>query len=455
MTDYYCDPTQDYQNKSGADNSGNQLLGVGGLQAAIRGTGLATALAAGDTLYVKTGTGNLGRLTKIVGGKDISGWSLGDEVRDNTAGAHWTGVVCQLNVGANTTILVELDSVYTRTDVESNKGDGIENTTAADTTTIASTTCEGLLPDTNSGDTTDGHIKLIGVNSSWATGNGTDYSVTLDGQSVATNCIAPAGLVYRWWLENLILENAVGSCFAGGGNINDFWVFRYAAFRLAGVRGCSGEGVLRNATFYHCIFNNNTTAGFRSGGTGPRFVFCLFRDNGTYGSVLPASNAVFIMCGWSGNVLDNALDSGSDTYIGCWSDGCSAGSGFHFNGAGRSIVLLSRATNNNQYGVEMVPVVDDAQIENLNVFYNNGVTERLNIAVGPDSRTAASAAEAGYTDQAGGDFTLTDAAIMAGRDAAEIELDWTGAPANAGYFTAGLPREYVTGARGLFTGAFG
>ena len=50
MTDYYCDLDEDtHADATGADHAGNEYTGPAGLQAAIRGTGNATALAAGDT----------------------------------------------------------------------------------------------------------------------------------------------------------------------------------------------------------------------------------------------------------------------------------------------------------------------------------------------------------------------------------------------------------------------
>ena len=55
MTDYYCDLAKDFADQTGVDSTGNEYYGPGGLQAAIEGWGAATALAAGDEIFIKGG----------------------------------------------------------------------------------------------------------------------------------------------------------------------------------------------------------------------------------------------------------------------------------------------------------------------------------------------------------------------------------------------------------------
>ena len=448
---YYCDLASDYTDATGADHTGNEYTGVGGLQAAIRGTGNATALAAGDTLYLKSATGNLGRLVKIVGGKDISAWSLGDEVRDNGGGALlWSGVVCETNVGAvNTTILVETDSAYTRATVEANKASGINNTTAVDTTTIASTAADGIQIDSgNDGDTVSGNIKIIGCASDWSTGNGsTSYCATLDGQSVATNCAAIANSQSYGWLENLILENATGDGLTSVYTSSN-WVHR---FLVAQNNGGDGFNLADNmsALIEHCVSSGNTTSGFNIYNT--TIMHSCSLGDGAYGFRIRAGNSVACLASDAGNdgwLIHTVEDV---VLVHCTSDGSQTGSGARTQ-AGRVKFWHCRFTNNAEHGIEMDSAIDDRNIEDYNVFYNNTNGDRQNIVAGANSRTAASAAECGYVDQPGGDFTLTGAAIMAGTDAAAIALDWTTTPTNTGYYTAGIPRRTTAGGAILKTG---
>ena len=193
MPIYYCDLGQDFIPKSGADKVGNQLLGPAGLQAAIRGDGAGpvTQLVAGDTVEIK-GTGDISLLVDITCGKDVSAWAAGDRVRDNTAGAHWTCIVAQefdevpTGLTDNTHLLVQLDDTCTYDDLNDNQGDGIENQTAADNTTISAVACPGIYVDGYSGDEITGYIRVIGVSVAWAIpedGNlGTTYQAILDGQ---------------------------------------------------------------------------------------------------------------------------------------------------------------------------------------------------------------------------------------------------------------------------------
>lgn len=392
---YYCDLDSDYTDATGTDKIGNEYTGVGGLQAAIRGTGNASAMAAGDTLWVK-GDGSLGRLMLIVGGKDISGWGLADEVRDNGGGGVlWSGVVCQVNVGAvNTTILVECDSAYTRTTVEANKASGINNTTAADTTTITSTACNGIVIDTGAdGSAAAGHIKIFGVKSDWSEGVGsTDYCATLDAQGIATNCIVTVGTNDRWWLKNTILDSSVGDIVSGN-TINDDWRFSYSIFQNAGDNGFRSNRFLRGI-FTWCVFQNNTSQGMENGGA-HAILNCIFRGNGGAGAQLTGAivaNSIF-----SGNTGYNVYLGTGTQITGCTIDGSITSHGAVMGAAANTTIRHCRISNNALYGIQLDNANDEAHEEDFNVLFNNDSGERLNIAAGANSATAASAAELGYT----------------------------------------------------------
>lgn len=101
---YYCDMSEGtYADRTGNNNGADVLTGPAGLQAAIRGTGFATALAAGDTLEIKAGTGAEKRLVTIdCNGTDVSNWDLDDRVRNKDgAGDDWDMGACEPTYLAN------------------------------------------------------------------------------------------------------------------------------------------------------------------------------------------------------------------------------------------------------------------------------------------------------------------------------------------------------------------
>ena len=71
----------------------------------------------------------------LVCGKDVSAWDVEDAVVDNDTGGKWSGTVKQVSVGHNTVIRVQLVAGKTTADIT--LADGINNTTASDTTTLS------------------------------------------------------------------------------------------------------------------------------------------------------------------------------------------------------------------------------------------------------------------------------------------------------------------------------
>jgi parallel beta-helix repeat protein len=65
---------------------------------------------------------------------DVSGWAVGDVVRNNNAGGgakgdHWTGKIIAMGYGGSDHCYVRLDDTYVVANVTDNLADGIENTT--------------------------------------------------------------------------------------------------------------------------------------------------------------------------------------------------------------------------------------------------------------------------------------------------------------------------------------
>ena len=294
MTAYYCDVDADFvAGRDGTDGTTEVLTGPGGLQIAIRGGGGAAGefkaggLVAGDILYVKGTTGLVSRLVKVLiatNGNTPNAWEIGDVVRDNTAGTHWTGKVVQerdnvaTGLSGNQQVLIQLDAPYDYDDINDNFGDGIENTTKAETGTIvqaADVTCVGIEFDTNEGTEAAGYLKIVGVNSSWV--NDGTYAV-LDGDGDADHCIDRVDVDY-WWFENLEQKNSTGNlmertsgylynhvrlnCYfhdTSGNGINDVQNGHNSNMILCKFASC-GIGIYNPKVqhIYACKFLDNTT----------------------------------------------------------------------------------------------------------------------------------------------------------------------------------------------------
>jgi len=426
MTDYYCDLGQGYADKSGVDHTGNQYLGPGGLQAAIRGTGLATALSAGDVVHV-AGTADQALLVLLRGGKDISGWSLGATVVDNDTGAKWSGVVCQVNVGVNTDVLVELASG----DEDSiTLADGINNTTDSDTTTLASKSTPGLHIDTLWGDNSSGPIELRGCDAAW-----TDYAAVfgLDGGGKAAHNVSLDGKSYIR-LAYAAMTNAAGSgLYCSGGNYNSV---HHVAVDGAGSHGIefggsptylcawtelvvvnSGANAINGAPRYGFLLADSVIAGNAGLGIDPTFggdvANCLIYDNSGHG-VVNSTNLTATRC-----TID---DNGGD---GVYADA----------GAGVGAVTHSRISNNAGYGINCAAGAGQLWAD-WNVLGGNVGGDTNNVTDRGNSLTSQTPAQIGYRDQAGRDYRLTRGAVLAGPHAAAVDLDWYNAAQRA-YLTAG------------------
>lgn len=337
MTDYYLDPEKAYSDATGLDTAGNEYTGPAGLQAAIRGTGNATALVAGDTLYIKAGTGDLSRLVIIdCNATSVTAWGIGDVVHNKDAGSTWQGVVVETNsggfLGANDLALVWLDSGYDKDDIliaegvtNDDAGGGANDPTDVDP--LAAVSAPGIVIDNNSGDP-DEPISLVGVNASWvedgtlavldandiATYNvdtaGTDYLHfrNIHGAGAASHgwtCTAGSTIYSHW--ENCIASGSGGDGFGGG----------TAGFLYSTFHRCKAYDIAGTYGFYtlysglsHCIAYNcatgfypyigggmagcaafSCTTGIRTG-QGTVLYNCLADDNTTGISIFVAGTSL-------------------------------------------------------------------------------------------------------------------------------------------------------------------
>lgn len=405
MATYYCDPSQDFADQTGADHVGNQLYGPGGIQAAIRGTGNAIQLVAGDELHVKAETFWLDRLVWFDIDQDVSGWGIGDAVRnDNDAGGapgdDWTGVVCETSYGTNVDqVLVQLDSPYVYGDV--NNADGIENTDAlggaADPTDvdIDDSACRGIeifTGEANEGDTVSGNIKLIGVNSAWATGRGSAYQAVLDGNSVATYCVR-FDARQRWLFTNLTLKNATNYCLTSIAN-SLHNLFTYCIVESGGSHGINGLAC-RWSKVIQCIIRNHTSTGIQNM-YGIGVAFSVVNTNGLDGASVSWISDFYGTL-FYGNSVDNLSCGSRSEIVNCIFDGSRNGSGVKTSAVGVPTTIWGcRFTNNNQFGIEGPGAGEERNTEDWNVFYNNAQGARTGFPTGPNSDD--SPATSGYVD---------------------------------------------------------
>jgi len=346
MTDYYCDLGEDtFSDATGADHAGNEYTGPAGLQAAIRGTGNATALAAGDTLHLK-GTGGLSRLVLIdCNGTDVSAWGIGDVVHNKDAGSTWQGVVVQANdapagnLGADDLALVWLDSGYDEDDIL--VAEGVTNDDAGggagdptDVDPLAAKSTPGVYVETDGGSAS--FIEFVGVNSLWAE-DGT-LAVLDGGDKAHTGFRNSAICSYIEWrnvhttqtvdeawaadasLRYCALVNCVASAGAGGGFGTTYHIQYSSAMHCKAYDNSGGAGFsLSSSSVFNCVAYNNGTYGFRlvygsvsgcvayenttnfyiANGTG---LFNCVADAGTYGVSIVGSGTTLTACRITNNI---------------------------------------------------------------------------------------------------------------------------------------------------------
>lgn len=292
MTTYYCDASGTFSTaQTGANHTGDEWQGPYGLQKAL------DTVTAGNDLYIK-GTANLTRLVSATLG-DADGWSVGDEVQNDIGdGDDWTGILCEVS-GNN--VVIELDVGYTVGDIDT--GDGIENTTSPDTTTIANPACDGVIVDTQSGSNASGVIKYIGVNSSWAI-DGTQ--AIINGNGDATYCIdgTTGTCQYLWW-QNVQFTNAVDSGLQITSSNMDEWILINCDIDSHGNDGFVGASGNNYMTFILSRIYNNTDNGVIIGNAS-RFILSSSYGNGTIGYNVGSSGNALI---FASTIFDNGNSS--------------------------------------------------------------------------------------------------------------------------------------------------
>ena len=433
MTDYYCDLEANFVDRSGADGTTNVLTGPGGLQAAIRdggASGLATALVAGDTLYVKN-TASLSRLVKMDCGNDVSHWAVGDVVKNHTGGGasegqHWAGVVVQeydeiaTGLASANILLVQLTTDFDYADVDANLAAGIRNLTQAeDFTPVSDVTCVGIEL-AAAGDTTAGYISFVATDDAWDEVEGTQ--AVLDGEGVAAHGISYTVSNNYTRLKGITVQNATGDGIYRNGSQPEGWFVENCIFDSNG-----GDGVgdyLSYCTFIKCRMTNNTANGMSNIYHDAKLLFCVLRDNviglgttSTYSGICvigcDIDNNSGVQChvggGWL--LLNNVIDGEDDT---------TSGHGVDVLGSG-NIIISHRITHNDgggQYGI-VCTLAACAAYEDYNAFFDNTNDKDTGMIGG--SHDDDTLTDDGYVDRGNSDFNVATGKEL--RSVA-IDLDW-------------------------------
>ncbi|MBT3201174.1 MAG: hypothetical protein HN350_14830 [Phycisphaerales bacterium] len=347
MTDYYCDLEKAFADATGLDHAGAELTGPAGLQAAIRGTGNATKLAAGDTIYIK-GTGDQSRLVLIdCNGSDVTGWGIGDVVHNKDGVLVWQGVVVETNAGgfldADDIAAVWLDAGYDEDDILI--ADGVTNDDASggagdptDVDPLAARSTPGAVFDGNVG-LSSSLLEYVGVNAAWVE-DGT--AAVLDGGGKATNnIIASPGTANAVWIFRNICGKDAASHAWGTSSSAGLCHFQNCMAENPGGSGWIGDWLY--ATFYGCkAWDCGGLYGIR--GTYGRMVHCTAYNCGI--GLYPLIGAA-IGCVAYENVTGFSLSYGSDAYN-CVADSNEKGiDAPHPN----CHVAGCRVTNNTTYGL--------------------------------------------------------------------------------------------------------
>jgi len=415
---YYCDLEADFADHDGSNTTDQVLTGPGGLQAAIRGTGSAPTLSAGDTLLCK-GSAKLNMLAELVCGVDVGsgglGWAVGDIVQDNDTGNEWQGKICEVDVGASgDVILVQLDNdSWDGTNIVVGDGHGIYNVTQDEQTTLDSVSLNGITWDGNAGDTTSGNIKLFGVNSSWQTytdGDGASCQAVLDGLDCNNSLYVPASGRNFIEFRNFSFINADGDANSDGvgtaTNSSSHWIFDHCIFDNNNRYSVYGL-YLSRSQFLHCIFSNNSEDGIYW----PKesfFFACLAYGNSSEGFNLHYHNTLYTCVAYK-NTGHNVYPYGQcNRLLNCITDDSASNYGIYFRDGSNSCACIGvRSTNNALWGFHCAADHDESIITDYCLAYGNTAGSWRHLIKRSHCLDSTDGVDSdGYVDQSNADYNI-------------------------------------------------
>ena len=268
-----------------------------------------------------------------------------------------------------------------------------------------------------SGDYTEGVTLTAGTVAAWRTftgytstpGDGGKATIDASGQTNGMNCPGFASSYIRF--ENIIVENATGDGFEASAT-------SYVAFINCEANSNGGVGFgggPANAVYAHCAADGNTGDGFIIDVVAAA-VFCSSTNNGGDGFVGNSNGGSFAYCISSSNVNDG-FSNRSLIAVHCTidGDGKDTDSGIITGGKGSAIVnniiydCTTGITGTAGYGGDVIL---------SNLLYSN-TANYSNVVNEQDNETGKAP---GFTDEAGGDYTLAK-----GSDARNAGADVSGA----------------------------
>ena len=338
MANYYVDLGGTWAaRQTGLNNTGDQWQGPGGLDTALR------TVTAGNTCYVK-GTAIVNRFVYFNNLGDVTGWEVGDLVQNDTGdGDDWTGII--IEYVSTTQVVVELDIGSSGTDV--NNADGIENTTKAETTTIAAQTIYYFWDNTYSGTKAGGHIKFIGVNSSWVE-DGTQAVLDL---TDSTFGFIAGGSSHYIWFQNWEIKNGSTGVYANDATCL-YWVFINCTSNTNAYGWDTNNAAFDTWTFINCQAHTNTERGFNDGDLNTIYLNCIAYNNGDAGFRTSNNHGMILYNCVSHNNDVGAYVGGEDCVIvNSVFDSNTAGVGIGIQVWDDWLVLLNNRITNNSNGI--------------------------------------------------------------------------------------------------------
>ena len=395
---YYVALEDNYSPNTGLTNTGYEYHGMGGLWNAFHaGDGGATALTAGDYLYMK-GDAEESRLVTMTTTSSHATWVPNDAVRNNVgSGDDWTGKIVDSYPTADQDWIVELASGKTISDV--NNADGMENTTRSQNDTIVASSDQSLIT-AAAGDASNGHIHLIGCGADWDPDDADDLT-TLNATG-KINAFNPGHSYYH--IKNVNMSGAT-SAGLDGSTTCSFWWLENCRFSNNGNDGVVGSD-FSSAYYEDCCFIGNTYMGCDDPQQSA-FVRCGFINNGEAG--LDWNRRNFVKdCIFSGNGLWGIRINSSVHYIVNSVFDSNAADGIYINGVSDISVIVGNCfTHNKGYGIQHSAANNNPFVyENYNKFFGNENGALDNVPEGSYSHSDSGGGEHGArADVTGNGYT--------------------------------------------------
>ena len=309
-----------------------------------------------------------------------------------------------------------LDNGSSWTDAWTSLASAIAAWAAGDTTycrgseTIDATThAAGLTDAAAATGTSAGQIRIIGCDSSGNPG-GDRFTLTGDVADQPTSLIA-----FTAGLNNITFQfidfdgtNVTGDVVSVTTAYCQQWVLADCIIHDGPGNGLNASH-MRESLILGCEICDNSSGGIVNLGSYSHIVESIIRDNGAHGINNLGTACTLSECMVTGNAWAGVISS-SDAlaYHHCVFDDNGVAN-IKISATGQSVsIRYCRITNAGTYGIHQVSTDEClTNIEDHNVFAGNITADRLNIAIGANS---ISAAADGYRDQTGGDLTLVPAA---------------------------------------------